>query len=143
MVIWPPQAGGAFALRMRLPGDPHRIGLNWIYVDGASARVLRVDRFDQQPPGVQLIRLMIPLHYGTIGGIFTRLLWLVVGLAPGVLFVASLLMWWNRSLSKKWRKRGQQVPARSSAALSAAESVHSKTGISDRLHAGGVPRRKV
>jgi uncharacterized iron-regulated membrane protein len=105
MIIFPSARGDAFALRLKLPGDPHRIGLNWVYVDPSTTQVLRVDRFTQQPLGVQIIRLMTPIHYGTFGGYATRILWVLAGLAPGVLFVTSLLLWWNRSLSKKRRKR--------------------------------------
>lgn len=115
MIIFPATAGDPFTLRMRLESDPHRIGLNWLYVDPASAQVLRVDRLDEQPLGVQIIRLMTPLHYGTIGGLSTRMLWLIAGLMPGVLFVAGILMWWNRTLSRKWRNARQPSPARSAA----------------------------
>ncbi len=103
-IIFPTKPDDAFTLRMRRPSDPHRIGLNWLYVDPASAQVLRVDRFDQQSFGVQAIRFMTPLHYGTFGGIFTQVLWIAIGLMPAALFVTSLLMWWNRSLSWKWRR---------------------------------------
>ncbi len=106
MMIFPAGRGEAFALRMRRARDPHRIGLNWVYVDPATARVLRVDRFDQQPLGVRIIRLMIPLHYGTIGGLATRVLWIFAGLMPGILFVTALLLWWNRVLVKKWARPG-------------------------------------
>lgn len=78
--------------------------MNWVYVDPPTAQVLRVDRFDQQPLGAKIIRLLTPLHYGTIGGLITRILWMVTGLMPGVFFVTSLLMWWNRVLSKKTRR---------------------------------------
>lgn len=101
MILWPAKKGDAFTMRLQLPSDPHRIGLNWVYVDPATAQVLRVDRFSQQPLGVQIIRLMTPVHYGTFGGYTTRVLWVLAGLMPGVLFVTALLMWWNRSLSKK------------------------------------------
>jgi uncharacterized iron-regulated membrane protein len=103
MIIFPTSTGDAFTLRMRLASDAHRIGLNWMYVDPASAQVLRVDRLGEQPLGVQIIRLLTPLHYGTIGGLSTRLLWLVVGLIPGVLFITGIVMWRNRVLSKKRR----------------------------------------
>jgi uncharacterized iron-regulated membrane protein len=108
MIIFPAKRGDAFSLRLKLPGDPHRIGLNWVYVDPSTARVLRVDRLGEQPLGVQVMRLLTPLHYGTIGGYATRILWLLAGLLPGILFVTSLLMWWNRSLSKRRRA----IPAR-------------------------------
>ncbi len=105
MIIFPARRGEPFTLRLRRPSDLHRIGMNWVYVDPGTAQVLRVDRFDQQPLGVKVIRLMTPLHYGTIGGLATRILWVVAGLLPGLLFVTSLLLWWNRRLSKKWRAR--------------------------------------
>jgi uncharacterized iron-regulated membrane protein len=105
MIIFPAKAGDPFTLRLRRPSDPHRIGLNWVYVDPSSARVLRIDRFDQQPAGVKIIRLITPLHYGTIGGYATRVLWVLVGLTPGVFFVTGLLLWWNRKLVKKWKRR--------------------------------------
>jgi Carboxypeptidase regulatory-like domain len=37
--------------------------------------------------------------------LLTRLLWIAAGLLPGVLFITALVMWWNRSLSKKRTQR--------------------------------------
>jgi uncharacterized iron-regulated membrane protein len=45
-----------------------------------------------------------PLHFGTFGGVPVKVLWVVLGLAPVVLSVTGVFMYWNRSLSKKWRK---------------------------------------
>jgi uncharacterized iron-regulated membrane protein len=104
MINFPQKEGETLSFRLKLPADPHRIGLNWIYVDPVSAKVLRIDRFSDQPAGVKMMRIMTPLHYGTFGGYTTRVLWIFVGLMPGVLFVTSILMWWNRSLSKKSRR---------------------------------------
>ncbi len=109
MVLWPAKPGEAFTLRLQLPSDPHRIGLNWAYIDPSTAQVLRLDKFSEQPLGVKIMRLMTPLHYGTFGGYTTRILWIFAGLMPGILFVTSLLMWWNRSLSKPRKK---PVPAK-------------------------------
>ncbi|MBV9745928.1 MAG: PepSY domain-containing protein, partial [Acidobacteriia bacterium] len=111
MIIFPAKNGDAFTLRLRRPSDPHRIGLNWVYIEPSTAKVLRVDRFDQQPRDVQIIRLLTPLHYGTIGGYATRILWVITGLMPGLFFVTALLMWWNRTLSKKWRRARRSIPA--------------------------------
>jgi hypothetical protein len=38
-------------------------------------------------------------------------LWLVIGLAPLAPFVSGILMWWNRSLSKWFRRRAPVVPS--------------------------------
>jgi uncharacterized iron-regulated membrane protein len=43
---------------------------------------------------------MTPLHYGTFGGTFTRVLYILLGFVPLVLFVTGLAMWWNRVLAK-------------------------------------------
>jgi uncharacterized iron-regulated membrane protein len=112
MITFPAKRNDPFTMRLCLPSDPHRIGMNWVYVDPSTAQVLRVDRFDRQPLGVKIIRLFTPLHYGTIGGYATRILWLITGLMPGVFFVTALLMWWNRTLSKKWRRSDRAAPAR-------------------------------
>jgi len=108
-LLWPAKQGDAFMLRLQLPSDPHRIGLNWAYVDPGTAEVLRVDRFSEQPLGVQVMRLITPIHYGTFGGYTTRILWVLAGLLPGILFITSLLLWWNRSLSKKKQKKAVLV----------------------------------
>ena len=105
MILFPVKPGEPVTMRLQLPADKHRIGLNWVYVDPQSARVLRVDRFAAQPLGVQIMRLMTPIHYGTFGGYTTRVLWIAAGLMPGVLFVTSLLMWWNRTLTKMVKRR--------------------------------------
>jgi uncharacterized iron-regulated membrane protein len=56
------------------------------------------------------------LHFGRINGIgipcrgpglcdqATKLVWAVAGLAPAVMFVTGIVMWWNRVLRKKLRR---------------------------------------
>jgi uncharacterized iron-regulated membrane protein len=47
------------------------------------------------------LRWFINLHFGRFAGWPVKALWLVLGLAPAVLFVTGVLMWWNRVL-RKW-----------------------------------------
>jgi uncharacterized iron-regulated membrane protein len=101
----PKSSDGSFYVRVRCPYDPHAVGLTYIYVDPPTARTTLVDRFYQEPSGMRIVRLMTPIHYGDVGGLFTRILWILIGLTPGILFVTSLLMWWNRSLYKGFRRR--------------------------------------
>jgi uncharacterized iron-regulated membrane protein len=60
---------------------------------------------------------VISIHsiFGTFGGNFTRILWIIVGLAPATLYVTGLLMWWNRSilpaLRRHRRRREKQMVA--------------------------------
>jgi uncharacterized iron-regulated membrane protein len=105
IVDFPKHPDASYVIRVRCPYDPHAVGLSYVYVDPPTAQVRGVDRFYQAPSGVRIIRLMTPIHYGDFGGLSTRILWIIVGLTPGILFFTSILMWWNRSLSKKWSHR--------------------------------------
>jgi uncharacterized iron-regulated membrane protein len=101
---FPKSTDSSFYVRVHCPYDPHAVGLTYIYVDPPTARTTLVDRFYQEPSAMRLVRLVTPVHYGDVGGPATRILWVVVGLTPGVFFVTSLCMWWNRSLSKRWSR---------------------------------------
>jgi uncharacterized iron-regulated membrane protein len=104
IILFPKTRRDPFTYRMLRSSDLHRLGLNWIYLDPDKARVLRVDRFDQQPLGVQIFRVLAPFHYGHFYGVIPRILWVFAGIVPSVLFVTALLLWWNRSISKKWAR---------------------------------------
>jgi uncharacterized iron-regulated membrane protein len=109
---FPQNAGDPVTVRTKEPRDWHRIGLNYVYLEPADARVVRSDRFSQVTTGTQAILLMYPLHFGRFGGrwgspvLYYAVMgvYVVVGAAPFVLMVTGLLMYWNRSLSKKWRR---------------------------------------
>lgn len=103
IVQFPVQPGDSFVVRVHCPGDPHAVGLSYVYLDPATARVTGVDRFFDAPLGVRVVRLMTPLHYGDVGGLPTRILWIFIGFIPAMLFVTGLLMWGNRSLARRWR----------------------------------------
>jgi uncharacterized iron-regulated membrane protein len=43
-----------------------------------------------------------PLHVGNFGGTGIRVAWLVLGLAPPLLFVTGFVMWWTRVVRARW-----------------------------------------
>jgi len=55
-------------------------------------------------PGDQVIRWISYLHFGNFGGWPSKAVWVVIGLAPAVLFVTGVLMWWNRVLGPALRR---------------------------------------
>jgi uncharacterized iron-regulated membrane protein len=65
-------------------------------VDPSSGRVLRWTHTADDSRGLRLLGLIEPLHYGTIGGLPTRLVWAIGGLTPAFLVVSGAVMWWNR-----------------------------------------------
>jgi uncharacterized iron-regulated membrane protein len=114
---FPQKPGDAVSVRLKEARDWHRIGLNYVYLEPANARVLRSDRFAEASAGTQLIQLMYPIHFGRFGGRWgpgafyaVMVAYVLLGLAPVVLMVTGSLMYWNRSWSKKWRRRGTQKP---------------------------------
>jgi len=77
-----------------------------------NGRVRRVE----QTRGDKIIRWFYYLHFGNFAGSGVKTIWVVFGLAPVLLFVTGVLMWWNRVLSKAFERK----PARSFAVASAA-----------------------
>jgi uncharacterized iron-regulated membrane protein len=109
---FPQKAGDPVTVRTKEARDWHRIGLNYVYLEPADARVVRSDRFSEVSAGTQAILFMYPLHFGRFGGRWgsptlyygVMVLYVVIGVTPLVLMVTGLLMYWNRSFSKKWRR---------------------------------------
>lgn len=56
------------------------------------------------------------LHFGDFGGLPLQILWALLGLVPVVLVITAYMMWWNRSLKKKWKKLSPRKVLRGSEA---------------------------
>jgi uncharacterized iron-regulated membrane protein len=54
--------------------------------------------------GDRVIAVLAPLHIGMFGGVVVKLLWVLLGLAPSVLFVTGSIMWWNRVVRDRWSR---------------------------------------
>ena len=52
------------------------------------------------PPGNTLLAWVFPLHNADALGFAGRILWVVAGLVPGLLFISGLLFWWLKKRSK-------------------------------------------
>jgi uncharacterized iron-regulated membrane protein len=103
ILTFPIGRDGSFVVRKKLAGDWSRLGNQYLYIDRYSGGVLRVDLLDRLPLGARLVSSMSPLHYGSFGGNWSRILWIFAGLVPGVLSISGFLMWWNRVVVKRLR----------------------------------------
>jgi uncharacterized iron-regulated membrane protein len=65
-------------------------------------RLRRIDT-GSAPFGIRLVLFFKAIHFGAWGGTFSRVLWLVVGLAPGALFISGFLMWYRRVVKRRLR----------------------------------------
>ena len=54
--------------------------------------------------GAKILRGFSFAHYGNFGGWGVKTLWVILGLAPAVLFSTAVLMWWNRVVAPAMRR---------------------------------------
>lgn len=71
-----------------------------ISVDPHTGAILRVDDSRTWPAGRKIIQLAIPIHFGLIGGLATRVVWVVLGLAPVGLAITGAIQWWTRKRAR-------------------------------------------
>jgi uncharacterized iron-regulated membrane protein len=105
LFTFPQQKDAPYSLRRMLPGDWRRTGDNLVYIDQYTGQVIRINYHRELPWPIRFTRDLYPLHFGTFGGDFTRVLWIFVGFAPAILYISGLLMWWNRSILPALRRR--------------------------------------
>ena len=77
--------------------------------------------------GGRILRGFSYAHYGNFSGWGVKTLWLILGLAPVVLFATALLMWWNRVL-RPAMLRSRRVAERSRAGEQVGETVGRQVG---------------
>ncbi|WP_242417508.1 PepSY-associated TM helix domain-containing protein [Sphingomonas panni] len=90
----PGNANQPYRVRVQVPGDPHRrFPGSYVFVDQRSARVVAVQ--DMRSGGISsaINAWVRPLHDGSVGGMPVRILAVLVGIAPAMLFVTGLLRW--------------------------------------------------
>jgi uncharacterized iron-regulated membrane protein len=115
---FPQKPGDPITVRTKEPHDWHRIGLNYVYLEPSDGGLISSIRFSEANAGTQAMLLMYPLHFGRFGGHWNSsvlygvmVLYVIFGVAPFALMVTGLLMYWNRSLVKKWRRIRARRPA--------------------------------
>jgi uncharacterized iron-regulated membrane protein len=111
LFTFPQQKNAPYSLRRMLPEDWRRTGDNLVYIDQYTGQVIRINYHRELSWPIRLTRDIYPLHFGTFGGDFTRILWIILGVAPATLYVTGLLMWWNRSILPSLRRRSRKAKA--------------------------------
>jgi uncharacterized iron-regulated membrane protein len=78
--------------------------MDYVYFDPATGRQLALwHRGVNKTWGSKFIFWLGPLHFGYYWGLGIQILWAVLGCALPLLALTGVLMYWNRSLSKKWK----------------------------------------
>jgi uncharacterized iron-regulated membrane protein len=74
------------------------------YFDQYNGRLINAHPRVSRSVSDVVVSWIIPAHFGTFGGIGVKFAWLILGLAPSLLFVTGFIMWWNRVVSDRWLK---------------------------------------
>lgn len=93
----------AVSVWKKFPQDAHPYGSSYVYLDQYSGAVLRVESSLKAPLNTRIWDQIYLLHIGTFGGLVTRVLYVIVGLAPVALFVTGLALWRHRQWDKARR----------------------------------------
>lgn len=75
-----------------------------VFLDQSTADVVRVDTRVDTSAGAWIDKWFSLIHHGRFWGYASRIAWVVLGMAPLVLFLTGVLMWWNRVLARKRRR---------------------------------------
>lgn len=119
-----------------MPEELHPNGRSLVYFDARTGNLLRADNALNAPLGTRIANLMYPLHTGRFGGLATRLVLVVVGLAPAFLFMSGVVIWWNRMVRRRWQRERfvsaptlNPTPTKAAASVSLSRSAHEHAGL--------------
>ncbi|MGP0565460.1 MULTISPECIES: PepSY-associated TM helix domain-containing protein [unclassified Nitrospina] len=98
-ITWlrPPRTSDApFVLRMRFDENPHPNGSTYLALHPETGEAMMVHSFRQASSGQVASDLKYPLHIGRFWGGAGRVLTVIIGLSPALLFVSGFLFWKRR-----------------------------------------------
>lgn len=96
-VYLPTQPGRKFEVRGFSAGEWKLWGSgNSVRMDQQTGAVLSVTRFAGKSLGEKVEATFHPLHVGNFGGLAVKILYVLIGLTPGLLGITGFLLWWRR-----------------------------------------------
>lgn len=93
-----PGAAAASRVRLRLPSDPHPIGMSMVSVDPPTGRVRATRRWDEQEAGTRAFSIVYPLHTGDLFGVVTAAVVFITGAATLLLAGTGWWIWLKRRI---------------------------------------------
>jgi uncharacterized iron-regulated membrane protein len=79
-------------------------------LDPHTGELLASSDTRQQTRGLRLEQYFVAVHFGSfagngVAGTLVKILWVLLGIAPALLAVTGLIMYWNRKLRPAWLRR--------------------------------------
>jgi uncharacterized iron-regulated membrane protein len=87
----------------KLPQDHPRFYFSSVTVDGVTGKVLDKSRVSKPEPMWQFLMAIADLHFGTFGGLPTRIISVFIGCTPALLLITGLVNWRRRHWLRKRR----------------------------------------
>jgi uncharacterized iron-regulated membrane protein len=97
-----------YVVRQRQSSEWHPSGRTLVYLDQYSGAVLRLENPHSAPAGTRAGNNLFPIHTGRLGGFATRVLLVLVGFTPALLFTTGFMMWLNH-LGRSRRARQKRL----------------------------------
>ncbi|MBL9217885.1 MAG: PepSY domain-containing protein [Opitutaceae bacterium] len=101
VINFPSRAAGPIVLRGDVPSllvqQSHVRRVNSITLDPFSGAVLQQTDGRKATGWSRIYSSFDPLHFGYFGGIPTKIIWFIAGLAPSVLSFTGAWLWWRRT----------------------------------------------
>jgi uncharacterized iron-regulated membrane protein len=95
----------AVRVRKRLENDIHPNGRSFVYLNQYSGEVLRVENINYAPWVEKLLAWMYPLHIGSYGGVKMRFLYVLLGIAPAILLITGIVIFWNKTYGATTKRK--------------------------------------
>jgi uncharacterized iron-regulated membrane protein len=97
MIVFPETQLRSVSVTKKLPDqETGRFDLSTVELDRYSGKVLQVNKVVQPEGFFKVLVTVADLHFGTFGGLPTRILYIFVGLMPTVLLITGLGNWRHR-----------------------------------------------
>ncbi len=95
----------------QLPHESIRFALSNVELNRYSGEVLTVNRVVEPPPMLKFMIAIGTLHFGLFGGIYSRILYVFIGLIPSILLITGSVNWERRRWLKARRESTSQLLA--------------------------------
>jgi uncharacterized iron-regulated membrane protein len=107
----PQDKEGVFTVGKKQIGESVKYGQTEIKFDRFSGEVLQIKNALKPTRADVVLNSFLPLHFGTFGGVPTRILYVFVGLSPLVLFVTGAKMFKLRTIDKQRKQAERKLHA--------------------------------
>lgn len=105
-IAFPYSRRAPFGVLMRRGNSVGREYVDTVYFNPYSGAYISTWRYGvNQSLGDWIIWSQVPLHFGTYWGLGVKVVWSAAGMIIPLLAVTGLLMYWNRALRRKWKRR--------------------------------------